>query len=177
MNHLLTVIGEWGPKIGFDGMDTGFIRFDNYRVDRDSLLDRFGFVDEDGNYSSPIKSNGKRLANSIACLTTGRIFVARSSSESAAISCITAIRYAFKRRQFGTIGEEKQLINYPMHQFRLFPRFCTSIVNYLSTLWMLDKWFECLPTLHEEGNKNANLWHSLSSVCKAYIPWLGRYRF
>ena len=89
------VIGECGPKNGFDGMDTGFIKFDNFRVHRDALLDRFGKVDEAGNYSSPIKSSGKRFANSIACLTTGRIFISRSSSEIATISCIIAIRYAF----------------------------------------------------------------------------------
>ena len=168
------VIGECGPKNGFDGMDTGFIKFDNFRVHRDALLDRFGKVDEAGNYSSPIKSSGKRFANSIACLTTGRIFISRSSSEIATISCIIAIRYAFIRRQFGEAGKEKQLINYPMHQFRIFPRFCTGIVNYFSTLWVLDKWFKSLPNLLEEGNKDANLCHSLSSVVKIYTSWLGR---
>ena len=53
-----------------------------------------------------------------------------------------------------------------MHQFRIFPRFCTGIVNYFSTLWVLDKWFKSLPNLLEEGNKDANLCHSLSSVVK-----------
>ena len=64
-------------------MDTGFVRFTNYRLSIDSLLDRFGKVSEDGTYSSPIKSNGKRFANSIACLTTGRILICRASTENA----------------------------------------------------------------------------------------------
>lgn len=58
-------------------MDTGYIKFNQFRVPKDALLDRFCSVADDGAYSSPIKSNNKRFANSIACLTSGRIIIAK----------------------------------------------------------------------------------------------------
>lgn len=170
--HAGLEIGECGPKKGINGMDTGFIKFNNFRVHKDSLLDRFGQVADDGTYSSPIKSNGKRFAYSIACLTAGRMIICRGAIENSAVALIIALRYAFVRRQFGPLNQEKQLINYPSHQYRLFPRFAESIVGYISTLWMMTKWKETVPNLFEKGNKDPELCHGLSSVLKAFTSWI-----
>ena len=47
---------DHGHKGGLLGVDNGMIVFDNVRVPRENLLNRFGDVAEDGTYSSPIES-------------------------------------------------------------------------------------------------------------------------
>ena len=44
------------PEVGLNGVDNGRIWFDNVRIPRENLLDRFGAVAKDGSYSSPIES-------------------------------------------------------------------------------------------------------------------------
>lgn len=68
-------IGDCGQKVGLNEMDNGWMKFNSYRVSKDALLDRFGKVDDEGNYSSDIKSEGKRFAITISCLTGGRVIL------------------------------------------------------------------------------------------------------
>ncbi len=52
-------IGDDGRKGGLNGVDNGRLSFDHVRVPRADLLDRYGAIDADGTYSSPIE-NPKR---------------------------------------------------------------------------------------------------------------------
>src|SRR4051794_34120980 len=54
-------IEDCGAKLGLDGVDNGRIWFDQVRVPRDALLDRYAKVDEDGVYTSPIENPTKRF--------------------------------------------------------------------------------------------------------------------
>ena len=164
-------VGECGPKRAFDGMDTGYIKFDQFRVPKDSLLDRFCKVADDGTYTSPIKDNNKRFVSSIACLTSGRIFISRCSADHTLIALTIALRYSVIRKQFGPINQEKRLITYPLHQYRLFPKLAIGICYYISTLSLYNLWLKNLPTMFEEGNKTTQLLHSLSSLLKAFGTW------
>ena len=82
------------------------MKFNHFRVSRDSLLDRFGSVDEAGNYSSPIADDGKRFAQSVSCLSGGRVIIARVSQENAFAGLSIAMRYSCVRRQFGKPDNE-----------------------------------------------------------------------
>lgn len=42
-----------GPKAGLNGVDNGFIKFDNYRIPRENLLNKTGDVTPDGKYVTP----------------------------------------------------------------------------------------------------------------------------
>lgn len=55
-------IGDLGLKNGCDGVDNGWMMFKNYRIPKESLLNWFGDITEDGKYTSPIKSLKKRFA-------------------------------------------------------------------------------------------------------------------
>lgn len=50
-------LGDCGKKEGQDGIDNGFIIFNNYRVPKENLLNRFGYINDDGIYESSIKSD------------------------------------------------------------------------------------------------------------------------
>lgn len=70
-------IGDCGQKMGLNGMDNGWMKFNEFRVPRDALLDRFGSVSKEGVYSSPFKNPAKRFAMSVSCLSGGRVIISR----------------------------------------------------------------------------------------------------
>ncbi|HVH65632.1 MAG TPA: acyl-CoA dehydrogenase family protein, partial [Candidatus Acidoferrum sp.] len=68
-------IADCGHKGGLNGVDNGELWFDNVRVPRDALLDRFGSVAADGTYSSPIESESRRFFTMLGTLVSGRVSV------------------------------------------------------------------------------------------------------
>ena len=38
------IVGDIGNKLGYSGMDNGFVMFENYRVPRDAMLMRYAQV-------------------------------------------------------------------------------------------------------------------------------------
>ncbi|MBA4607791.1 acyl-CoA dehydrogenase family protein [Aeromicrobium sp. Marseille-Q0843] len=113
---------DCGFKGGLGGVDNGRLMFDEVRIPRDNLLNRYGNVDEGGVYSSPIDSLNARFFTMIGTLIRGRVSVGGSARAAAEVALSIASRYALQRRQFeGVPGEETVLMDYRMHQRRLLP--------------------------------------------------------
>jgi acyl-CoA oxidase len=51
------LVGDCGHKSGLNGVDNGFILFENYRIPKDYLLDKLSCIDEKGEFVSAIKSD------------------------------------------------------------------------------------------------------------------------
>ncbi len=116
-------IEDCGEKMGLNGVDNGRLWFDQVRVPREALLNRYGDVDEHGIYSSPIDSAGKRFFTMLGTLVQGRVCISGASISAAKSALTIAIRYGLTRRQFGPApGEEVLLLDYRTHQRRLLPR-------------------------------------------------------
>ncbi len=116
-------IEDCGLKEGLNGVDNGRITFTDVRVPRTNLLDRFASVSAEGEYSSEIASPTKRFFTMVGTLVGGRISVAGASLASAKTGLAIAIRYATRRRQFGSAGRtETLLLDYKAHQRKLLPR-------------------------------------------------------
>lgn len=115
--------GDHGHKGGLLGVDNGTIRFDKVRVPRLMLLDKFGGVDEDGNYHSPIAKQSARFFTMVGTLVRGRICVGGASASATRKALTIATRYALQRTQFRSpnLGEEIRLIDYQSHQRKLLP--------------------------------------------------------
>ena len=115
---------DHGHKGGLLGVDNGRIRFDQVRVPREALLDRFGTVDEDGRYSSPIESVAARFFTMLGTLIRGRVSVGAASGAAARTALAQAVRYSLVRRQFDhpETGKGIPLLEYREHQRRLMPR-------------------------------------------------------
>jgi acyl-CoA oxidase len=89
--------GDIGPKIGFDSLDNGYIKFDQYRIPRSHMLMRYSWVTKEGVFE---KSPGTDLVMYASML----ILRAKLSLFSALIltsSMTIAIRYSCVRRQTG----------------------------------------------------------------------------
>lgn len=67
------IVGDLGEKIGLNGLDNGFVSFNNFRIPKEFLLARTGDISDDGQYMSPIKSNKKRIGASFGALSGGRV--------------------------------------------------------------------------------------------------------
>ena len=116
-------IRDCGEKMGLHGVDNGMIWFDDVRVPLENLLDRFGAIDEDGNYSSPIASSGKRFFTMLSTLVGGRVSVGGGAISAAKSALTIAVRFSARRRQFGPkAAPEVPILDYPTHQRRLMPR-------------------------------------------------------
>ena len=110
-------------KGGLPGVDNGRIVFDNVRVPRDNLLNKYGDVADDGTYSSPIDNPSRRFFTMLGTLIRGRVTVGGSAAAAARVALDIATRYALKRRQFEDpdSGKEVLLMDYLVHQQRLLP--------------------------------------------------------
>jgi acyl-CoA oxidase len=120
-------IEDCGGKIGLNGVDNGRLWFEEVRVPRENLLNRFADVDEDGIYHSPIPSASARFFRMLGTLVSGRIGLTAACANNAQIGLTIAIRYGAERRQFGPVGKpETVLLDYVSHQRRLMPRLATA---------------------------------------------------
>jgi acyl-CoA oxidase len=116
-------IEDNGYKLGLNGVDNGRIWFDQVEIPKENLLDRFGGVDEKGQYFSPISNPSKRFFMMLGTLVGGRVCVPRAGLSAAKKGLAIAIRYGLKRRQFAPnpSAPETLILDYPSHQRRLFP--------------------------------------------------------
>ncbi len=138
-------IEDCGDKMGLNGVDNGRIRFYAVRIPRADLLDRYGTVDADGTYDSPIHSPGARFFTMIGALVEGRISIAGSALSVARNGLTTAVRWGERRRQFGTgIEQDVPLMDYLTHQRRLLPPIAESYA--LQAAWdvLLEQYAETL---------------------------------
>ena len=114
---------DCGLKGGLPGVDNGRISFDQVRIPRENLLNRYADVAPDGTYSSSIETPGRRFFTTLGTLVRGRISVGGAAAAGARVALSIALRYAEQRRQFADpdTGEETRLLDYRSHQRRLFP--------------------------------------------------------
>lgn len=173
------IIGDMGEKLGLNGVDNGFAMFLNYRVPRDSLLNRFGNVSPSGVYSSPIKDPRKRFGTSLSALSGGRAQVINVSHVNLLKAVTIAIRYSAARRQFGPTEDELAVIEYQLQQWRLFPYLAATIVLKIFSKVTYEKFIDWItlvasdPRQPEAVDLGSEL-HSLLSCGKPLASWLAQ---
>ncbi len=130
-------IGDSGIKMGLNGVDNGWLQFDNVAVPRENLLSRYAEVDEHGRYASAIASPSKRFFTTLGALVSGRLSLALASLSSAKVGLAIAIRYGHQRRQFGPPGApESKILDYLTHQRRLLPHLATAYALDAALKWV-----------------------------------------
>jgi len=157
-------IEDDGPKLGLQGVDNGRLAFDRVRVSRENLLDRFGSIDEQGHYHSPIASPSKRFFTMLGTLVGGRLSVALAGLSASKSALAIAIRYAERRRQFGPEGDaEIVLLDYLSHQRRLLPR--------LAKTYVLHAALRDLAGAYARGDGDPREVETIAAGLKAIATW------
>lgn len=168
-------------KGGLPGVDNGRIIFDQVRVPRVNLLNRYGDVAPDGSYHSPIDSDGRRFFSMIGTLIRGRVSVGGSAGAAARVALDIATRYALQRRQFSVPdGDDEVLImDYLAHQRRLLPLIARSYALQFAQNELVSKCHDLqtadAPDPEEQrelearaaGLKAANTWHASRAIQEA----------
>lgn len=134
-------IVDHGEKMGLNGVDNGRVWFDQVRIPRESLLNRFADVAADGTYSSPIEKESRRFFTMLSALVGGRIGIGLTSLSVAKNALTIALRYAHERRQFGRSDQpETLLIDYRTHQRRLLPPLAQTVALNFALHDLLDRY-------------------------------------
>ncbi|MEZ0338613.1 acyl-CoA dehydrogenase [Mycobacterium sp. pV006] len=168
-------------KGGLPGVDNGRIQFDNVRVPRENLLNKYADVSPDGTYSSPIENPGRRFFTMLGTLIRGRVTVGGSAGAAARVALDIATRYALQRRQFDNpeTGEEVLIMDYLVHQRRLLPLIARSYALQFAQNELVAKCHELQtaddPDPEEQrelesraaGLKAANTWHATRAIQEA----------
>jgi acyl-CoA oxidase len=168
-------------KGGLPGVDNGRIQFDQVRVPRENLLNKYADVAEDGTYSSPIENPGRRFFTMLGTLIRGRVTVGGSAGAAARVALDIATRYALKRRQFEAPGSDDEVLimDYLVHQRRLFPLIAKSYALQFAQNELVAKCHELQtsddPDAEEQrelesraaGLKAANTWHATAAIQEA----------
>src|SRR6056297_1666972 len=123
-----------GYKLGLNGVDNGKIWFNNVKVPRENLLNKYGEIRDDGTYFSSIKNPNKRFFTMLGTLVGGRICVARGALGGSKMALAIAVKYALNRRQFNDNVkiQEDLIMDYPTHQLRLTPAIAGAYVYHFT---------------------------------------------
>jgi acyl-CoA oxidase len=171
-------IEDCGHKMGLNGVDNGRLAFHEVRVPRDALLDRYGSVDEDGTYTSPIENETRRFFTMLGTLVQGRVSVSGASLSASKVALGIAVRYASVRTQFKAPDSEREvtILDYLQHQRRLLPALATTYALHFAQEELVAQLHEVFsnPDADElarrkletlaAGIKATNTWHATSTI-------------
>ncbi|CAN3371442.1 hypothetical protein DIURU_005086 [Diutina rugosa] len=145
-------VGDIGRKMGRDGIDNGWIQFSHVRIPRYFMLQKFARVSRSGEVTLPPL---EQLAYS--ALLGGRVMMCLDSYRMMARMTTIALRYAIGRRQFHKNGnfdddegaKEVQIIDYALHQKRLFPYLAAAYVASAGALKVEKTIFDTMSLLDD----------------------------
>ncbi len=158
-------IEDNGHKVGLNGVDNGRLWFDQVRIPRENLLDRFAQVSEDGTYTSPISSDSKRFFTMLGTLVGGRIAIPRAGLSAAKSGLTIAIRFGERRRQFGAPGEPEQpILDYKTHQRRLMPLLANAYAIHFALRYVTERF-------RNRSSMDEREIEALAAGMKSYSTW------
>lgn len=158
-------IKDNGYKLGLNGVDNGKIWFNQVKVPRENLLNKYGDITKEGTYHSDIKNPNKRFFTMLGTLVGGRICVAMGALSGAKMALAIAVKYALKRRQFNDNEkvQEDLIMDYPTHQMRLIPAIAETYVHHIALDRMINAYSDADTDTRKLETQVAGL--------KALITW------
>ncbi|KAM4692042.1 peroxisomal acyl-coenzyme A oxidase 1 isoform 1-T1 [Rhinophrynus dorsalis] len=162
------VVGDIGPKFGFDETDNGFLKFDKVRIPRENMLMKYAQVEPDGTYVKPLSDK----------LTYGTMVFIRSmivgdSAQSLSRACTIAIRYSAVRHQSEIrSGEpEPQILDFQTQQYKLFPLLATAYAFQFVGAYMNQTYHRITGDIQQGNLNELPELHALSAGLKAFTTW------
>uniref|UniRef100_A0A8C2UI88 Acyl-coenzyme A oxidase n=1 Tax=Coturnix japonica TaxID=93934 RepID=A0A8C2UI88_COTJA len=161
-------VGDIGPKFGYDEMDNGYLKMDNFRIPRENMLMKYAQVEPDGTYVKPVSDK----------LTYGTMVFIRSlivgdSARSLSRACTIAIRYSAVRHQseLKPGAPEPQILDYQTQQYKLFPLLATAYAFHFVGAYIKDTYHRISGDIHEGDLSELPELHALTAGLKAFTSW------
>ncbi|XP_071443002.1 peroxisomal acyl-coenzyme A oxidase 3-like [Hetaerina americana] len=179
------IVGDMGEKNGLNGVDNGFVMFQNYRIPRENLLNKTGDVLPNGTYVSPFKDPNKRFGASLGSLSSGRVSIIGICLGYLINAVVIGVRYSAVRKQFtntssGNTSEESPVIEYQLQRWRLLPYLAAAIIHKIFSDTFSKNLAEFrLKTMTGDGDQQTFAdtgfeIHGLSCAGKPVVGWVAR---
>lgn len=150
-------IGDIGAKMGRDGIDNGWIQFRNVVIPREFMLSRFTKVHRNPGATPTVEVDPQLdQISGYSALLSGRVNMVMDSFRFGSKFATIATRYAVGRQQFADKpGQpEKQLIDYPLHQYRVLPQIVIPYIISPAAFSLLNFYYSTLDELYAASSKN-----------------------
>ncbi|XP_020014929.2 peroxisomal acyl-coenzyme A oxidase 1 isoform X1 [Castor canadensis] len=161
-------VGDIGPKFGYEEMDNGYLKMDNYRIPRENMLMKHAQVKPDGTYVKPL--NNKLTYGTMVFV---RSFLVGEAARCLSKACTIAIRYSAVRHQSEIKpGEpEPQILDFQTQQYKLFPLLATAYAFQFVGKYMKDTYHRINEGIGQGDLSELPELHALTAGLKAFTTW------
>ncbi|KAI5613573.1 peroxisomal acyl-coenzyme A oxidase 1 isoform X1, partial [Silurus asotus] len=162
------IVGDIGPKFGFDEVDNGYLKLDNIRIPRENMLMKYSKVQPDGTYVKP--PSDKLTYGTMVFI---RAMIVGEAAMALSKSCTIAIRYSAVRHQSELrAGEpEPQILDYQAQQYKLLPLLATAYAFTFVGQYMKNTYNRITGDINQGDFSQLPELHALAAGLKAFTTW------